>query len=338
MTDAQRIGQLFMIGLRGDALDRSEEAAISDAHIGSVVFTERTSIGVDPIRALTDAVQARATLDATDRIGFLVAANQEGGQIQTLTGPGFSTIPSAVDQGAMSAANLRTMAAQWGAELGAAGVNLDLAPVAGVVPAGTESQNIPIGSLDREYGSTPAAVARHVAAFVDGMDAAGIATTAKHFPGLGRVAGNTDFTADVVDTVTVRSDPFLRPFTRAVNAGVPFVMVSLATYRLIDPDHLAVFSPTIIEGILKGDLGFDGVVMSDALGATAVRSIKPTTRAIDFVGAGGDMIIVNQTAQAVTMAAGLVARSAADATFHARVDDAVRHVLRAKEAAGLLPC
>jgi beta-N-acetylhexosaminidase len=99
-----------------------------------------------------------------------------------------------------------------------------------------------------------------------------------------------------------------------------------------------VFSPTIIDGMLRGDLGFGGVVISDALGATAVASIAPGTRAIDFLDAGGDLIISNQTAPAIEMAKAVASRAAANATFHQRVDNAALHVLRAKEVAGLLPC
>jgi beta-N-acetylhexosaminidase len=116
------------------------------------------------------------------------------------------------------------------------------------------------------------------------------------------------------------------------------VMVSLATYTKIDPDHIAAFSPTVIDGMLRGDLGFDGVVISDALGATAVQSIPPGTRAIDFILAGGDMVISNQTAPAIEMAKAVAAQVTTDASFRERVDDAARHVLRAKEAAGLLSC
>jgi beta-N-acetylhexosaminidase len=338
LTEAQRVGQLLMIGLRKDRLDPAVAAAIAESHVGSVAFTDRSSIGVITVRALTDEVQALATVPATDGVRFFVAANQEGGQIQTLSGPGFSTIPSAVDQGSMATNQLRAMAARWGAELISAGVNLDLAPVADVVPAGTEAENAPIGQLERQFGSDPTSVARHVRAFIAGMHDAGEATTAKHFPGLGRVAGNTDFTGDVVDTVTGPDDPFLQPFAWAIDAGVPFVMVSLATYRLIDPDHLAVFSPDIIGGILGKRLGFDGVVISDALGATAVQDIPAGSRAVDFIAAGGDMIISNQTSPADKMAAALVSRADVDPTFRARVDDAARHVLTAKDAAGLLPC
>ena len=94
-------------------------------------------------------------------------------------------------------------------------------------------------------------------------------------------------------------------------------MVSLATYERLDPDHLAVFSPTIIRDMLRGDLGFRGVVISDALGATAVASIPPATRAIDFIQAGGDMIISNQVPPAIEMAQALADRAARnDASEH----------------------
>ena len=76
---------------------------------------------------------------------------------------------------------------------------------------------------------------------------AGVATTAKHFPGLGRVRGNTDFTSNVVDTVTTADDPYLQSYEAAIRAGAPFVMVSLATYTRLDPTHLAVFSARVMQ-------------------------------------------------------------------------------------------
>ena len=339
MTDAQRIGQVFVLGLAKNQLDAAERAAIARYHIGSMTFTQQTAVGVVAIRKITDSVQALATRDATDGVRFFIAANQEGGLIQGLSGPGFDVIPSAVTQGTWSPSLLESRAARWGAQLLKAGVNFDFAPVADVVPPGTDAENAPIGQLKREYGHDPATVASHVVAFVDGMTKAGVATSAKHFPGLGWVVGNTDSTADVVDTVTTRHDPYLKPFAAAVRAGVPFVMVSLATYEKIDPDHLAVFSPTIVDGMLRGDLGFNGVIISDALGgAKAIVAIPPATRAIDFLNAGGDLIISNQVVPATEMAQALAARAAAKPSFAKRVDDAALHVLEAKEAAGLLPC
>ena len=338
MTEPQRIGQLFMVGLRKDRLTRATSTAITAAHLGSVTFTTQTGVGVGAIRALTDRVQALATTSATDRVGFLVAANQEGGLIQGLSGPGFSVIPSALRQGTWTPTVLRNKAARWGDQLRAAGVNLDLAPVGDVVPAGTDAQNAPIGQLHRAFGHDPGTVADHVRAFVQGMERAGVATTVKHFPGLGRVVGNTDLTADVGDRTTTANDPYLRSFATAIAAGVPFVMVSLATYDRIDPDHQAVFSPIILGELLREAMAFDGVIVSDALGATAVASIAPATRAIEFIDAGGDMIISNDVTEAIEMAQAITARSASDAGFAARVDDAALRILKAKMALGLVPC
>ncbi|MDP9269635.1 MAG: glycoside hydrolase family 3 protein [Chloroflexota bacterium] len=338
MTEAQRVGQLFMVGLPNDQVSATLRDAIATYHFGSVLFTKRTSVGVAALRAVSNAVQAQATQSATHGVPFFIAANQEGGLVQSLSGPGFDAMPSALTQGGLSAAQLQALATTWGRELRAAGVNLDLAPVADVVPPGTDDQNAPIGQLDREYGHDPATVASHVAAFIAGMRAAGVGTTAKHFPGLGRVAGNTDYTSSVVDTVTTRHDPYLQPFARAVALRVPFVMISLATYTQIDPQHMAAFSNTVINGMLRGDLGFRGVVISDSLGATAVASLPPATRAIRFLDAGGDMIVLNQIDQASEMAASVAAFAATTSWFRARVDNAAWHVLRAKEAAGLLTC
>ncbi len=247
-------------------------------------------------------------------------------------------MPSAVQQGTFPPAALQHDAARWGRELAAAGVNLDFAPVMDVVPAGTESQNQPIGVLHREYGHDPATVGSHGSAFIRGMEQAGIATTAKHFPGLGRVTGNTDVVAGVVDTVTSGDDPSLRSFQDAIDAGVPFVMVALATYTRIDPNHLAVFSPAVMR-LLRQGMGFDGVIASDDMGAaTAVAAVPPAERAIDFLAAGGDVIVSKDVAPTVAMADAVVARASSDPGFSAVVDEAAVRILSAKDVAGLLPC
>jgi beta-N-acetylhexosaminidase len=170
------------------------------------------------------------------------------------------------------------------------------------------------------------------------MAAAGVATTAKHFPGLGRVSGNTDFTSGVVDSVTTADDPYLGSFRAAIDAGVPFVMVAEATYTRIDPANLAVFSPVVMR-LLRSGLGFGGVIISDDLGqADAVSAVPAAQRAISFLSAGGDMVTSQILAPAEVMASAVLARAAASPLFRAVVDTAVRRVLAAKEAYGLLPC
>jgi beta-N-acetylhexosaminidase len=96
----------------------------------------------------------------------------------------------------------------------------------------------------------------------------------------------------VVDTVTTANDPYLTSFKDTINAGVPFVMVALATYTKIDPAHLAAFSPIVIGSILRSKLGFKGVVVSDSLTAAAVSSVPPGQRAIDFLLARGPSLPV----------------------------------------------
>src|SRR5207237_4497151 len=228
MTEEQRIGQLFLLGLANDQLGTAETNAIRTYHFGSVWFVEQSAAGATAIRTVADSVQALATAETTANVRFFVAANQEGGIIQSLSGPGFSTIPSALDQSAIDPAALQSSAALWGRELASAGVNLNFAPVLDVVPPGTDAQNQPIGALRRGYGHDPATVSAHALAFMRGMDEAGIPTTGKHFPGLGRVTGNTDFTAAVVDDVTTETDAYLAPFRDAIVAGIPMVMVALA--------------------------------------------------------------------------------------------------------------
>jgi beta-N-acetylhexosaminidase len=338
LSVAQRVGQLFSLGLANDRLGPAEMDAIRTDHVGSVWFTATTTAGSVSVRAVAGAVQAQSTEANTGGVGFFVAANQEGGEIQALRGSGFSTIPSAVTQGTFDPARLRRDAEAWGRELSDAGVNMDFAPVMDVVPPGTETSNAPIGALHREFGGDAAVVASHGAAFIRGMREAGVATTAKHFPGLGRVRGNTDTVAGVVDTTTTSDDPSLGSFQGAIRAGVSFVMVALATYTRIDPAHLAVFSPTVMR-LLRDQMGFRGVIVSDDLGAAeAVAQVPPARRAVDFLSAGGDLIVSKTAAAAIAMVGAVVTRASANPGFATRVSRAVRTVLAAKDAAGLLPC
>jgi beta-N-acetylhexosaminidase len=338
MTLDQRIGQLFELGLGGDRLGPTEINMIQTDHIGSVWFVATSSAGVAGIQAVTAAVQAQVSSATTANVRFFIAANQEGGLIQAMQGPGFSQIPTAVVQGTWDPALLQSRAAGWAQELRAAGINFNFAPVMDVVPPGTDAQNQPIGALQREYGHDPATAGSHGVAFLTGMRQSGVAVSLKHFPGLGRVTGNTDFTT-ATDTTTTMSDPYLQSFGMGIAANADFVMVALALYTKIDPNHLAAFSPIVITQMLRGTMGFKGIVISDDLGDTvAVASISPATRAIDFLSAGGDMIISKTSTPAHAMVLAVRSHAAADPTFLQRVDDAALRILRAKQTWGLLPC
>jgi beta-N-acetylhexosaminidase len=212
-------------------------------------------------------------------------------------------------------------------------VRLNLAPVADTVPAGAD--NPPIGHYDRGYGPHPAAPA---AAFATGMAAAGVIPTVKHFPGLGRVTANTDTTASVTDSVTTRTDPYLAPFRAVIRTGHPFVMISSATYTKIDPTAPAAFSRTVIIGLLRGDLGFGGVVISDDLGAARqIADVPAGERAVRFVAAGGDIVLTVAPATFAPMFTALYDKARTDGSFRAAVDRSVTRILQAKRGAGLLP-
>ena len=338
MSEAQRVGQLFLVGIVGQPVSDIAQA-VRTYHFGSVLFGGDSTVGVAQIRQMTRAVQSLASAQATAQVRFFIAANQEGGEVQQLQGPGFPAIPSALDQGQLSVGELQRQAAAWGRQLQSAGVNLDLAPVMDVVPYATAGANQPIGMLQREFGFSPALVAAHGVAFIQGMRQAGVATTAKHFPGLGRVVGNTDYTAGVIDTATTPNDPYLQSFQAAIEAGVPLVMVALATYTRIDPGHLAAFSARIMRGLLRQQMHFQGVIISDDLGAAAaVADIPVATRGIDFLAAGGDLITSESLAAAEAMDLAILQRTAADSAFRVTVDSAVMRILSAKQVYHLIRC
>lgn len=339
MTEAQRVGQLFMGGLAAAGPDATRARILSDNHVGSIMLTGRSAAGTAATRRVVDRQQAGADRVLGRPVGMLVATDQEGGQVQVLSGPGFSAIPSGLVQGGWSTATLRSRAAVWAGQLRSAGVTLDLAPVADVVPASLGTRNAPIGRYQREYGHTATAVSLHSAAFAAGFAQSGVMTTLKHFPGLGQVLANTDTTAGVVDSVTTAGSTGLAPFRSGIQAGAPFVMVSLATYSRIDARHQAVFSPTVIGGLLRTTLGFRGVVVSDDLGnAVAVRAVTPGQRAVSFLQAGGDMILTVEPRTVPAMAQAVGVRMRQDASFRARVEQSVHRILAAKQRAGLISC
>jgi beta-N-acetylhexosaminidase len=337
LSPTQRVGQLIFLGLSNNQLGPAERAAIQSYGVGSVWFTQLTSAPSSSVAGVTGQVQALAG-PATGGIGFLVGANQEGGQIDQFHGPGFTPIPSALTQGSEAPAALQGQATTWAAQLKQAGVNLNLAPVMDTVPPGHDQSNAPIGALQREFGHDPATVSAHGLAFIAGMHQSGELITIKHFPGLGRVIGNTDFASSVVDQTTTPDDTYLGPFQQAIAAGADLVMVSTATYTKIDPQHLAVFSPTVI-GLLRDTLYFDGVIVADDLGsAVAVASIPPGDRAVDFIAAGGDLVTVKTANLVGPMVGAILQRAEADPAFSRQVDAAVTKVLELKVRAGLAGC
>lgn len=333
MTLEQRVGQLVMAPI--DVAASSPESIrsfITDKKAGSVLLMGNWNGGTQRLASVTAALQSYAP--AGNRL--LIAADQEGGQVQHLQGPGFSRMPSAVWQGSQSTSQLRTLARGWGQQLASAGVNVNLAPVVGTVQV-PRASNAPIGALSRDFGHDASGNAQSAAAFIEGMHDASVMTAIKHYPGLGAVTGNTDFTANgILDTTTVIGGAQEGAFAQALAAKPDMVMMSLATYSKIDSANPAAFSSKLITQRLRDQLGFGGVVTSDSMSAAAVASIPPAQLGVRFVQAGGDVVCVGSPGVASAALDGMLAEAKGSADFKKQVDAAALRVLTLKFDKGLV--
>jgi beta-N-acetylhexosaminidase len=338
MTLPQRVGQLFMVGTPAAEVDRVTTSQIGRFHVGNVMLAGRSYDGVRAPARVSRTMRAEVSAASTSRVRLFVATDQEGGLVRVLQGPGFSEIPSALVQGRWAPSALRSSAEVWARQLRRVGVNLNLAPVLDTVPSRRAAKhNPPIGQYDRQFGFTTRVVTRHGLAFLDGMRAGGVVPAIKHFPGLGRVRANTDTAAGVTDRVTRRRDAYLEPFQKAIRAGAPFVMMSTAFYARLDPKRPAAFSPFVIRTMLRGDLGFRGVVISDDLArARQVASFSPAARALRFIAAGGDMVLTVDPGPLPAMYGAVLDRARDRKSFRAKVNAAALRVLRAKQDRHLL--
>jgi beta-N-acetylhexosaminidase len=332
MSPAQRVGQLMMIGVETTHVTAAAISQLKASHVGNIILNGNSHRGLSRTAKTTARLDADFTVKGA---APLISTDQEGGEVQRLTGSGFSTMPSALAQGRQSTATLRSESKTWGSQLAKAGISLDLAPVADTVPKKNASRNQPIGRYDREFGHQPSNVGRHVAAFVTGMSSAGVDVTVKHFPGLGRATGNTDVQKTVTDPTT-RHDPYLAPYQSGIDAGAQFVMVSLATYPNIDPSRPACFSPTIMKSMLRKQLGFSGVIISDSMNALAVSGVTTGSRAVRFFRNGGTMLLDTNPAHAAAMQKAVLTQMSASTAFASTIKSDVLKVLQAKENLGLL--
>ncbi|WP_413355367.1 glycoside hydrolase family 3 N-terminal domain-containing protein [Microbacterium sp. 1P06AB] len=324
----ERVGQLFMVGTPATAASPTTLAAVRDRHAGGIFLSGRSTGGV----AATAGVVSRFTSLAERDLPLWVATDQEGGEVQVLQGRGFEAMPYGIRQADLPSDQLQEKAEAWGRELVEAGVNMDLAPVADIVTSkATRFDNPPIGGYGRQYGYDASTVADKAGAFAEGMRDAGILPTFKHFPGLGHVPANTDTTADVVDTTVTPDGPDVGVYRPLTEAGPSAVMVSSAIYDRIDGSAPAVFSPKVV-GLLRSEVGFDGVVFSDDLSAAAaVSAWSPADRAVQAISAGVDVVLVSADPSVFpAMYDAVLAKATADPQFAAQVDAAAARVLAAK--------
>ncbi|WP_433802001.1 glycoside hydrolase family 3 N-terminal domain-containing protein [Actinomycetospora sp. CA-084318] len=332
LTDRQRWAQLVVVGVPAGGVSQAARQALA-LEPGGIILTDGESASADAVTKVVTSAQATGGAE----VPLLVAADQEGGQVQELEGPGFPTMPSALAQG-RDPGGLQADAKGWGQALRDVGVTVNLAPVADVVDPALGEQNAPVGRFDRQYGDDAATASAGVRAFVAGMRDADVAPTLKHFPGLGEVRQNTDFAGGVVDSTTGTDSPTLQSFAAGIRAGAPLVMMSSARYSRIDPDNQALFSSRVMNDLLRGQLGFQGVIITDDVGAAAALADTAVgARATKFLAAGGDLVLTIRPGDLAPMLDDITA-AAREPAFAQRAQDAVRRVLTLKEQQGILRC
>ena len=332
----EKVGQLMMVGVDAQAPKQSSNEAVDTHHVGNIFIAGRTTAGSQATQKVISSFTSKVGPGTTHATPMLVATDQEGGEVQVLAGSGFSDIPSALDQSAQPRDQLVASARTWGKELADVGVNMNLAPVADLVDIARPASNEPIGRWGREYGHDAATVSSQAGAFAEGMQASKVIPTYKHFPGLGRVKDNTDTSAGVVDSTTTRSaDTAVSViFGAAIAAGAPGIMVSPATYSLIDPSAPAVFSSTIVTDMLRREMGFSGVVITDDVSAAVqVQDVSAGDRAVRAIRAGCDIVLASaDPTVAADMVKALIATARSDPAFAARVDESATRVLNLKKS------
>jgi beta-N-acetylhexosaminidase len=285
----QAVEQKLILWFSGQEASEELLALLRQQTIGGVTIFRHLNGGTPAqLRALSAALQAAAR--AGGRPPLLICADQEGGQLQAIAGT--TAFPGNMALGAAGDSDLvRRVGAAMGAELAALGVNVNYAPACDV---NINPANPVIGT--RSFGEDPALVARLAAAMVGGLQSAGVAAVAKHFPGHGDTAQDShDGLAVLPHTNTRLATVELPPFAAAIAAGVRLVMSAhLALPALTGRADLpATLAPTLLRGLLRSTLGFGGVIVSDAMNMAGVSADQPFGPiAVRAVAAGNDLLLL----------------------------------------------
>jgi beta-N-acetylhexosaminidase len=311
-----RVLPTLLPGFAGTTLPGWLEARLRDG-LGGVCLFAANIESHDQLRTLTDTIYA-----ANPRA--IVAIDEEGGDVTRLFAREGSPSPGNAVLGRIDDLDTTAYAArQIGAHLRPAGVNLDFAPS---VDINSNPDNPVIGV--RSFGVSADRVAAHGAAWITGLQSTGVAATAKHFPGHGDTALDSHLALPVIDrSLTALRDRELVPFAAAIEAGVRVVMTSHILLPQLDADHPATLSPAVLGGLLRRELGFAGVIVTDALdmaGAHTAGGLGET--AVRALAAGCDLLCLgtNNTDADLSAIVRAVAAGGVDSQRIAEAADRVR--------------
>ncbi len=350
MTPAQKAGQVMMIGFDGTSLTPELRAAVTDLHVGGVIIFERNVGSPDELAQLTADLQALTQANGDPPL--LIAIDQEGGRVARLKETkGFTEFPSAMAIAATGQAeNARRVARALAAELLAVGINMNLAPDLDV----NNNPDNPVIGI-RSFSSNPATVAAFGRAFAEGLQEAGVLAVGKHFPGHGDTGVDSHVALPTVPhgrdrLATVEFVPFVAaiefPSPVATGEGpgvraIAGIMSAHVTFPAIDPTPglAATLSPRVLTGLLRDELGYDGLILTDSLemGALAQSGYPVPVAAATALAAGADVLLFNHGHALHRQAHALILdRLARGQLPPGRLDEAAARVLAAKERFGLL--
>lgn len=334
-TLEQKIGQVLAVGFDGLELHPELDALIADCHLGGLVLFARNIESPAQTARLTAALQDAARRRGLP--GLLLAVDQEGGRVARLTeDKGFTEFPSAMALGATGDPALAYQAAQaLASEMRAVGINANFAPVLDV---NNNAANPVIGT--RSFGFDPSEVAQFGTAFLTGLQDEGILAFGKHFPGHGNTHQDSHFDLPVVEASREEIEEVeLLPFRAAVEAGVGGIMSAHICYPALEPAGLpATLSRRVLVDLLRGSLGFGGLLATDSLemGALARAGYPPHEAAAAALAAGADLLLFNHGHDMHRQAFETIRAWVLDGRISpARLDEAAGRVLRTKAAYGM---
>lgn len=332
-----KIGQMLMVGFRGLAVDRNHFILrdIAERHLGGVVLFDYDVLTQQPVRNVQSPAQLKAlvaSLRSAAPYPLLVAIDQEGGLVSRLKERyGFPPTLSAEHLGRLNDLQAtHDHAAQMARTLAGLGINLNLAPV---VDLRINPDNPIIARYERAFSADPEVVTAHALEFIRAHHEQGVLTTLKHFPGHGSSKGDTHL--GLVDVTDTWSRVELEPYRRLIQAGeADAIMTAHVFNATLDPQYPATLSPATITGILRKQLGYDGVVISDDLQMGAIArqygfeaALRQAIEAgVDILAFANNLSYDEQVAsRAVATIRGLVE---AGAISEARIDESYRRIRR----------
>lgn len=289
---------MLLVGFRGLTVDEAGEvvADIGERNLGGILLfdvDQPTGSAVRNIQSPTQLTALVGGLQALAPTPLLVAIDEEGGLVARLNERhGFPPTISAAELGADPDLSVTQHAGRQIAEtLASVGVNLNLAPV---VDVNVNPPNPIIGALGRSFSADPSSVTAHAESFVQGHREVGVRTTLKHFPGHGSSTGDTHL--GVVDVTDTWSAIELEPFGALIRDGLADAVLTAHVFNAtLDPEHPATLSAPIITGILRDQLGWDGLVLSDDMQMGAIRQAYGYADALRLaILAGVDVLTIAQ--------------------------------------------